>query len=295
VRYNGKFDSFFLFIRRSKINSFESLGSFISNSRGISFYSINSQSLIAHALDLNDSVFKKCTIVILPETHVRDGQNIDIPNFHCIAKYKRENVSAGGVAIYHNESDHNNIVTSHMDVHSRASESLVAAQSAIGEICISKCVPQTGREFVVVAIYISPGKTVNQIIDFIHQNLLIYTKEGSALLGKNFHKIQMIMSGDFNINFSDEKTEPLIGFLKDKLDLVMSNDKNQSTTKYGTTIDAVFSRYLEKFESRIFVSYFSYHKPIVCFLEYSTISNEQPENNQNERMIIEEITDNDNI
>lgn len=33
----------------------------------------------------------------------------------------RNYVAAGGVAIYHNESDHNNIVTSHMDAHSRAS------------------------------------------------------------------------------------------------------------------------------------------------------------------------------
>ena len=105
----------------------------------------------------------------------------------------------------------------------------------------------------------------------------------------------MIMSGDFNINFSDEQTEPLIHFLKDKLDLVMSNDKNQGTTRYGTTIDAVFSRYLEKFETRIYVSYFSYHKQNVSLLEYSTISNDQPENEQDERMIIEEITDNDNI
>ena len=152
---------------------------------------------------------------------------------------QRENVSAGGVAIYYNESDLNNIVASHMDVHSRASESIVAAQSAIGEICISKCVPQTGREFIVVAIYISPGKTLNQIMKFIHQNLLIYAREGSALLGETFHETPMIMSGDFNNNFADEKTEPLINILKDKLDLVMSNDKNQSTTKYGTTIDAV--------------------------------------------------------
>jgi hypothetical protein len=159
-----------------------------------------------------------------------------------------------------------------MDVHSRALESIVAAQSAIGELCISKCVPQTGREFIVVAIYISHGKAVNQIRKFIHQNLLIYTREGSALLGENFHEIPMIMSGDFNINFADEKTEPLINLLKVKLELVMSNDKNQSTTKYGT-IDVVFSIYLERFDSRIFVSYSSYHKPIVSFLDHSAISN----------------------
>ena len=35
------------------------------------------------------------------------------------------------------------------------------------------------------------------------------------------------------------------------------------------TIDAVFTQYFHKFQSNIFVSYFSYHKPIISFLEYN--------------------------
>jgi hypothetical protein len=42
------------------------------------------------------------------------------------------------------------------------------------------------------------------------------------------------LSGDFNIDFSTEKSEPLIDFLKTALDLNMSNDLKESTTKYGT-------------------------------------------------------------
>ena len=63
----------------------------------------------------------------------------------------------------------------------------------------------------------------------------------------------MILSGDFNVDFA----KPL-------------NDPNKSTTKYGTTINAVFFRYLLNFQSKVFISYFSYHKPIVLFLEYDT-------------------------
>jgi len=47
----------------------------------------------------------------------------------------------------------------------------------------------------------------------------------------------------------------------------MSNDRNLNTTKYKSTIDAVFIRHLNRFESKLFVSYFSYHKPIVSVLE----------------------------
>jgi hypothetical protein len=43
----------------------------------------------------------------------------------------------------------------------------------------------------------------------------------------------------------------------------MSNDPKKSTTKYRTTTDGVFKRYLNRFESKIFISYFSYHKLVV--------------------------------
>ena len=77
----------------------------------------------------------------------------------------------------------------------------------------------------------------------------------------------LILAGDFNVNFADESAQPLITFLKDKFQLEMNNDAQQSTTKYGTTLDAVFSRFLYKINSKTFISYFSYHKPIVSFIE----------------------------
>ena len=43
----------------------------------------------------------------------------------------------------------------------------------------------------------------------------------------------------------------------------MNNDPQESTTKHGTTIDAVFSKYLHNLKSRTFITYFSYHKPLV--------------------------------
>ena len=40
----------------------------------------------------------------------------------------------------------------------------------------------------------------------------------------------------------------------------MSNNRKLSTAKYKTMIHAIFIRYFNKFQSNIFVSYFSYHK-----------------------------------
>jgi hypothetical protein len=92
----------------------------------------------------------------------------------------------------------------------------------------------------VVAIYISPNQNINKIIQFIHQNLLIYIEAGSVLLNENFHRLPMILSGDFNVDFSKDTSKSLFDFLISTLNLNMSNDPIENTTKYGTTIDGVF-------------------------------------------------------
>ena len=68
---------------------------------------------------------------------------------------------------------------------------------------------------------------------------------------------------------SNEKSKPLLQFLTDEFNLRINNDPAESTTRYNTTIDAVFSRHLHKIESKTYVSYFSYHKPIITTIDYT--------------------------
>jgi len=72
---------------------------------------------------------------------------------------------------------------------------------------------------------------------------------------KNLHALPMILSGDFNVDFAKETSNPLVDFLKSTLALGLSNDLNESTTKYGTSIDGVFYRFLANFHSKIFITY----------------------------------------
>ena len=51
------------------------------------------------------------------------------------------------------------------------------------------------------------------------------------------------------------------------------------------TTDAVFTRYLNRFESKLFVSYFSYHKPLVSVLEYN-------DNNDGDGRVVEIVDEN---
>jgi len=129
---------------------------------------------------------------------------------------------------------------------------------------------ENGVEIVMVVIYISPNSNLKDVELFIHRTLLEYTEAteaGSQLLGTNFHRLPLILAVDFNVNFADSKYDHLKTFLLEKFNLTMNNNSADSTTKYGTTIDAVFSRYLDKIASQTYVFYFSYHKPIVSMVE----------------------------
>lgn len=55
-----------------------------------------------------------------------------------------------------------------------------------------------------------------------------------------------------------------------------------STAEYKTIIDAIFKRHLNRFESKQFVSYFSYQKPIVSVLE---IGNDDAGHDDGEKVV----------
>lgn len=183
------------------------------------------------------------------------------------------------------------VCTSHMTAHARFTNFFGTNISDIGDICVCRCQSENGQFIIMIAIYISPGKSMKDIQQFLYENLMIYSKEGSALLEKKFgtklYDKPMILSGDFNINFADDKNLPLIEFLNEEFGLTMSNDRLTSTTRYKSTIDAVFTRHLDGFESKLFVSYYSYHKPIISVLECI-----DKDNDNNAKIL--EITDEDN-
>ena len=65
------------------------------------------------------------------------NESINIPNFNCIIQYKRPNVRAGGVAIYHNVNDTTNNVTAAINITVRQSDFVTSAMSSVGEFCVA--------------------------------------------------------------------------------------------------------------------------------------------------------------
>ncbi|GFT74454.1 ATP-dependent DNA helicase [Trichonephila clavipes] len=219
--------------------------------------------IFAHAVDLQDSVIRNSIFLVLSETCLGNESDISIPNFNCIVKNKRPNTRAGGVVIYQNSSDAVSIITPSMECSVSRSDIYGTIQSSLGDLCLAKFVIDNGQKIIIVAVYITPNKKLDDIIEFLHRSLLPYTSRGSALLNRNYDKIPMVLSGEFNVNFALDKSLQLIEFLKNNFTLSLQNNRIISTTKSNTTIDAVFSRYLNDIECKTYIYYFNYHKPLI--------------------------------
>ncbi|GFQ98435.1 ATP-dependent DNA helicase [Trichonephila clavata] len=100
----------------------------------------NCQNLRKHVSDLSDPVIDSSNILFLSETWSNDDENINIPNFNCIAKFKLKNVRSAGVAIYQRSNDASNIVTSNMDILLRYNSEIDICQSSVGDIYAAHCV-----------------------------------------------------------------------------------------------------------------------------------------------------------
>lgn len=98
--------------------------------------------------------------------------------------------------------------------------------------------------------------------------LLECTEGCSKLLNQNFYKLPFILARDFNVNFNNkEKFEALASYLSVAFNFNINYYPAQYTTKYCTTFDAILSRYLDKIESQMYVSYYSYHKSIISMIQ----------------------------
>ena len=173
------------------------------------------------------------------------------------------------MAIFQNERDTSNIITPHMNISVSGTDFINAARSSIDDICAADCKMNNGQIIIIVAIYISPNQPIKDILIFLKRILWAYTIKGSQELDVDFYQRPMIIAGDFNTEFNYDRGKQIIHYFQTQLGLCMNNNPNVGTTRYGTTIDAVFSRNLNDMASQVFATYFSYHKPIISVVPKS--------------------------
>lgn len=223
----------------------------------LSICTLNVQSLHAHTADVSsDPLISQCDFLFLSETWMKNHTSIAIEGFHMISCSKRDSVRAGGVAIY--ENDNNNNRTVHHDHQSSIDLTQIEtnANSSVNNIGDISIIVSTirGRVIFMAIVYISTKASFDQTCRFLQQNLY-FCKDKS-------NEIQVIVSGDFNLDLKSAHGTRFTTFMKDQFDLILNTDAQYSTTKNSTCIDAVFSRSIKKINSKVYISYFSTHHPI---------------------------------
>ena len=76
-----------------------------------------------------------------------------------------------------------------------------------------------------------------------------------------------MLVGDLNVNLTSDDGQQLLQFLDDTWNLKINNDISLPTTKGSTCIDAVFSRHMDQIKTLNYISYFSYHNPLLSITE----------------------------
>jgi hypothetical protein len=73
----------------------------------------------------------------------------------------------------------------------------------------------------------------------------------------------IILAGDLNVNMKDNYNAELVEFTKDTFELDVLSDLSQATTRSNSCIDMIFGRNVDNLSCKIYVSYFSYRRPIL--------------------------------
>lgn len=221
-----------------------------------SLISFNVQSLNAHHEDVStDFLLTKADLLALSETWLSDCSNVGIQGYHCITEFKRANVQAGGVAIFQKDSSTSTAIPHNLVQLSEEHDPILLEADAFGDICATE-VFENGIGTLFVVVYISPNHTYKQTITFLTRNLFRYAKQD----------IRIVVSGDFNLDILKPEYRKFVQFMKDFLNLDLNSDPLQTTTFGRTCLDLVFVRNIQA-QTRRYVSYFSYHRPMLTLVD----------------------------
>lgn len=221
---------------------------------------INVQSLHAHTSDIaTNPVLRQTTIMAFSETWMDDQtQPVEIQGFKCISRFRRQNVQAGGVAIYKMiKARLTKCTHTHLDV----------LENVYGDATCAR-VQRFNREgneiqsFHLVAMYAKTKITEQQLMQFFYKTLIRFNKRGHDFDFEDSLPLShrpLIICGDINFDLASSHGARIVSFLREIHEVHLVQTLGV-TTRFGTSIDAIL--YKQKLvESIPYVSYFSVHRP----------------------------------
>ncbi|XP_055685438.1 uncharacterized protein LOC129791330 isoform X2 [Lutzomyia longipalpis] len=206
-------------------------------------------SLHKHFKDIDcDSWYKYFNIVILSET--KTTKNFSVPCFkNYKVLYRQDNAirNIGGLLCYVRDEDNDMVKILTEDVKTDLTKKFSLSLFVIEY-------QNYHNNFYIITGYKSPKVPFD-----------VFKESFENVSSKIPRYSQIIVIGDFNFNVSSHKTdEKFLNYLN-QYGLQNNLDADQSTTKYDSQIDIVFSNIpSNNFTAGIYDSYFSDHRPVYC-------------------------------
>jgi endonuclease/exonuclease/phosphatase (EEP) superfamily protein YafD len=92
-----------------------------------------------------------------------------------------------------------------------------------------------------------------------------FSEEYSIVLEEGLNTIPIILAGDYNIESKKKENETFVTDIEETFGLKLMSNPQCSTTRSNnkSCIDMVFARNVDNLKCANYITYFSYHKPIL--------------------------------
>lgn len=239
--------------------------------------SLTVQSLFLRASEIvSDHVLKMVDYLAFSETWELNEVTTDVPGFICIAKAKRPNARAAGVAVFQNSSATTTAVSHSIRKFCARNDVELDRSDEYGDICLAE-ITITDKRALLFCLYISPGMQPNQtfysfsLVDTFYFSIDFTIKQKKFFLARNLFlysrdDMPMVVTGNFNIDLSREENFHFVDFMRKYLRLELASDPTKATTLGGSCVDLTFIRNI-RLDSKLYYSCFFYHRPILSVLE----------------------------
>jgi hypothetical protein len=124
-----------------------------------------------------------------------------------------------------------------------------------------------GEKVLIVTLYLSNNTPIDDCKRFVLIHLGTFppkfSEEYSIVPKERRNTIPIILAGHSNIELKKKENETFVTDTEETFGLNLMSNPQSSTTRSKSCIDMVFARNVHNLKCAIYITYFSYHRPIL--------------------------------
>jgi endonuclease/exonuclease/phosphatase family metal-dependent hydrolase len=124
-----------------------------------------------------------------------------------------------------------------------------------------------GEKVLIVTLYLSNNTPIDGCKKFVLIHLGTFapkfSEEYSIVPEEGLNTIPIILAGDFNIEVKKKENETFVTDMEEIFGLKLMSNPQCSTTRSKSCIDMVFAINVDNLKCANYITYFSYHRPIL--------------------------------